>query len=344
MKQDAFRKIYEQTAIEFAVWIGFGELVYATPSFDVAFRNIKTSELGVDANSNVACARVKTSSGDALVAVKGTGEAERNYAQIIAKLLGGSDDEVRREPTDRLKLLLTGELDGVREGILRDEYSAFNFNHYAVCLRCDKRSMKAARAFVSAMCEKNDIVVQTNDCTLVYFREAAVDDEYGSATEFATVTYENAREEIRRDFAVAVAGTVRSFDEFASSYDKMLFTLDIGKTVSPASGVYAYKDYVLYELLAELPVEKLKAYLSALVEKDCDSVTSDRELMETAEAFMNNSLNVSETSRSMYLHRNTLIYRLDKIQKESGLNLRSFNDAVLLRLINVLIKLTSDKR
>lgn len=77
MKQDAFRKIGEQTGLEFAVWLGYGELLFATPDFDVAFRNIKTSETGVDLASAVACARSKTASGDVLVAVKGVGQVER---------------------------------------------------------------------------------------------------------------------------------------------------------------------------------------------------------------------------------------------------------------------------
>lgn len=340
MKQDAFRKISEQTGLEFAVWLGYGELLYATPDFDVAFRNIKTSETGIDFASGVACARAKTHSGDVLTAVKGVGKIESNYARIIAELVEPNETSGRKDPADRLKLLLTGELDGVRESILREEYSDFTFNHYAICVCGDKRVVKSVRAFLAAMCEKNDVVVETSDNMLAYFREVVPDDEYSSATEFATVLYENAREEVRKDFDVAVVGTVRSFDEFRESYSKMLFTLETGKKVSPASGVYAYKDYVLYKILSDQPKEKLEKYRDSLLEKNCAAIIADAELMETAEAFMNNSLNVSETSRNMYIHRNTLIYRLDKIEKESGLDLRSFNDAVLLRLINTLIKLT----
>ena len=69
----------------------------------------------------------------------------------------------------------------------------------------------------------------------------------------------------------------------------------------------------------------------------------DHELMNTAEEFLKNSLNISETSRSMYMHRNTLIYRLDKIEKATGLNLRHFNDAVAFRLLTVLNKLVKNK-
>ena len=62
-------------------------------------------------------------------------------------------------------------------------------------------------------------------------------------------------------------------------------------------------------------------------------------MLNTAEEFLESSLNTSETSRKLYLHRNTLTYRLDKIEKATGLNIRKFSDAVTFRLITVLAKL-----
>ena len=62
-------------------------------------------------------------------------------------------------------------------------------------------------------------------------------------------------------------------------------------------------------------------------------------MVNTAEEFLENSLNVSETSRKLYMHRNTLMYRLDKIERVTGLNLRKFSDAVTFRLITILNKL-----
>jgi len=68
-------------------------------------------------------------------------------------------------------------------------------------------------------------------------------------------------------------------------------------------------------------------------------VFNDAEMVDTADEFLESSLNVSETARKLYLHRNTLIYRLDKIEKETGLNIRRFSDAITFRLISLLSKL-----
>ena len=62
-------------------------------------------------------------------------------------------------------------------------------------------------------------------------------------------------------------------------------------------------------------------------------------MLTTAEAFLQSSLNVSETSRNLYMHRNTLLYRLDKIEKATGLNIRLFSDAVSFRVLTALHKL-----
>ena len=65
----------------------------------------------------------------------------------------------------------------------------------------------------------------------------------------------------------------------------------------------------------------------------------DEDMVNTAEEFLENSLNVSETSRNLYMHRNTLMYRLDKIERVTGLNLRKFSDAVTFRVITILNRL-----
>ena len=80
-------------------------------------------------------------------------------------------------------------------------------------------------------------------------------------------------------------------------------------------------------------------YFSILLEGDAKELLKDEDMVNTAEEFLENNLNVSETSRNLYMHRNTLMYRLDKIERVTGLNLRNFTDAVTFRVITILSKL-----
>ena len=75
-----------------------------------------------------------------------------------------------------------------------------------------------------------------------------------------------------------------------------------------------------------------------------DEVFDDTEIAETAEAFLESSLNVSEASRTLFMHRNTLMYRLDKIERITGLNIRKFSDAVTFRILSVLHRLLRQER
>ena len=92
-------------------------------------------------------------------------------------------------------------------------------------------------------------------------------------------------------------------------------------------------------MLEDASVNKLEEYLSELMSENAREIFEDEEMLSTAEEFLQSNLNVSETSRNLYMHRNTLLYRLDKIEKATGLNIRLFSDAVSFRVLTVLYKL-----
>ncbi|XXF70872.1 helix-turn-helix domain-containing protein [Thermoanaerobacterium thermosaccharolyticum] len=82
----------------------------------------------------------------------------------------------------------------------------------------------------------------------------------------------------------------------------------------------------------------IKRFLEALTDGELDYFNDD-ELVSTLNSFFRNSLNLSETSRDLYIHRNTLVYRLDKIHKLTGFDPKQFNDAVMLKVIMTFVKL-----
>ena len=103
--------------------------------------------------------------------------------------------------------------------------------------------------------------------------------------------------------------------------------------------VHSYREYLLVRMLEDVPESRLKEYLEQFQVSGMGEVFADKEMTATAEEFLENSLNVSETSRNLFMHRNTLMYRLDKIERITGLNIRKFSDAVTFRVITILHKL-----
>ena len=112
--------------------------------------------------------------------------------------------------------------------------------------------------------------------------------------------------------------------------------LKYARDFSSKLAVCSYREFFIVRLLKELPKSKVNEYLSSLVQMDTIAFLKDEELVDTAVAFLDNNLNVSETAKRIFIHRNTLIYRLDKISRMTGLDIRKFQDAFIFRMIYIL--------
>jgi carbohydrate diacid regulator len=110
----------------------------------------------------------------------------------------------------------------------------------------------------------------------------------------------------------------------------------MSNAINSKGEVHSFKEYVLIRMLEDMPKAKINEYLEILMDTNAKEIFADEEMQNTAEEFLENSLNISETARKLYLHRNTLTYRLDKIERATGLNIRKFSDAVTFRLITIL--------
>ena len=136
-----------------------------------------------------------------------------------------------------------------------------------------------------------------------------------------------------------VMGVVAGFADCAASYRQAISALRMGGIFEQNAAVSTYKEYLLVKMLEDMPKYKLQEFLDILLEPESKGILSDPEMLSTAEEFLNTSLNVSETSRNLYMHRNTLMYRLDKIERATGLDIRKFRDAMTFRLVMILYKL-----
>lgn len=190
--------------------------------------------------------------------------------------------------------------------------------------------------------EPNDLVTLADDssCAYVRFQEGVnVDGEYKSLTDYACLLAQSINEELGVNVKIGVGGVVDSFKNCSVSYKQALIALRMGDIFENQASVSTYKEYLLVKMLEDMPKYKLQEYLDVLVEPEARSVLNDPEMLATAEEFLHTSLNVSETSRNLYMHRNTLMYRLDKIERATGLDIRKFQDAMTFRLIMILYKL-----
>lgn len=327
--KSAINDICECTGIEVGIFSPAGARIVQTDGFNA---KSETTDFSFRIGQNEYAGKVNAS-----------GDEGKRYAALIVRIL--ESEKRNSQPLtigERFKKLFLSELDETATETLRAEYIGKPFHYYVLTVVTDSHGkLTELKSFLEALGEQDDLVVPYDDKAVAYIKRCGGDDEYQSANDFAYTLYENIKEELRINIVINVGGTAHTFDDLTVYFRRCMFAYSFGNMMSPGSHIYSYKEYIMMKMISDIPKTTLSSYLSTLLDKNSLEIISDPELISTAEEFLKNSLNISETSRSMYMHRNTLIYRLDKIETATGLNLRRFNDAVIFRLITILNKLTN---
>ena len=192
----------------------------------------------------------------------------------------------------------------------------------------DSVALDNVRNLLTAVDEKNIIVV----------KELA--DKAGSREleKMAKEMMEILRAESEDDkIHIAYGTVVNDIKEVSKSYKEAKLALDVGKIFFDEKDIVAYSTLGIGRLIYQLPIPLCKMFIKEIFEgKSPDEF--DEETLTTINKFFENSLNVSETSRQLYIHRNTLVYRLDKLQKSTGLDLRVFEDAITFKIALMVVK------
>ncbi len=140
-----------------------------------------------------------------------------------------------------------------------------------------------------------------------------------------------------RGSRVSYGTVVKEIKEVSRSYKEAKMALDVGKIFFDERQIVAYSELGIGRLIYQLPIPLCKMFIKEIFGgKSPDEF--DEETLTTINKFFENSLNVSETSRQLFIHRNTLVYRLDKLQKSTGLDLRVFEDAITFKIALMVVK------
>ncbi len=139
------------------------------------------------------------------------------------------------------------------------------------------------------------------------------------------------------DVYIAYGTVANEIREVSGSYKEAKMALDVGRIFFEEQNIIAYSQLGIGRLIYQLPMPLCKMFIKEIFDgKSPDEF--DEETLVTINKFFEKSLNVSETSRQLYIHRNTLVYRLDKLQKSTGLDLRVFEDAITFKIALMVVK------
>ena len=176
-----------------------------------------------------------------------------------------------------------------------------------------------------------DFVININDTDIALVKEVHPGIEAGDIEKLARSISDALGSEFMSQPLVGIGTTVKDIKDLARSFKEAQVALEVGKVFDTEKVIVSYDNLGIARLIYQLPTTLCDMFLREVFKSN--SIESlDHETLFTIQRFFENNLNVSETSRKLFVHRNTLVYRLEKIKKFTGLDLREFDDAIVFKV------------
>ena len=199
----------------------------------------------------------------------------------------------------------------------------------------DSASLEIVKSLFTG--KPKDFITAVDEKSIIVVKELKGTEGYEEMDKLAHLTYDTLLAEAKVSVRISYGTIVHELKEVSRSYKEAKMALDVGKIFYSEQNVVAYNNLGIGRLIYQLPISLCRMFIREIFDgKSPDDL--DDETLTTINKFFENSLNVSETSRQLYIHRNTLVYRLDKLQKTTGLDLRVFEDAITFKIALMVVK------
>lgn len=187
------------------------------------------------------------------------------------------------------------------------------------------------------MKSENDFVTAIDERSIITIKELNENDGPEELRAIGQSIIDAVGKEENDNIHVAYGSIIKELKDVSRSYKEARMALDVGKIFFGDQDIIAYSQLGIGRLIYQLPIPLCKMFIREIF-GDKGPETFDQETFDTINKFFENSLNVSETSRQLYIHRNTLVYRLDKLQKNANLDLRVFDDAITFKIALMVVQ------
>ena len=270
------------------------------------------------------------------VFVSGNDEIAQKYVQLLAVSLG-SIKQYYDEKYDRGNFIKNVILDNILPGdiYLKARELRFNSEVTRVCMLIkitSKTDISAYDILQNLFPDKSkDFVININETDIALVKEIKAGIDSKDLEKLAGSIVDTLSSEFYTHCVVGIGTTVTGIKDLAHSFKEAQVALEVGKVFDTERTIVSYDNLGIARLVYQLPTTLCEMFLKEVFKRG--SIESlDQETLFTIQRFFENNLNVSETSRKLFVHRNTLVYRLEKIKKLTGLDLREFEDAIVFKV------------
>lgn len=179
--------------------------------------------------------------------------------------------------------------------------------------------------------QTGDYITSVDENSIVLIKALESGDDYSVLKETALMIVDMMNSEAMMNVKVSWGNIVTNLKAVSKSYKESKMAMDVGKIFYIEKDIIAYNTLGIGRLIYQLPVNLCRIFIQEIFGDDIPPEI-DEEMLVTINKFFENNLNVSETSRQLFVHRNTLVYRIEKLEKSTGLDIRTFDDALTFKI------------
>lgn len=267
-------------------------------------------------------------------------EGEDKYAEKIATILAVSLSNIKNlydEKYDKNSFIKNIILDNILPSdiYIKSKELRFNAEETRVVFLIKFHSKSDVLSFdmvQNIFPDKNkDYVIATGEQDIVLVKEVKPNTDIREVEKIAKSIADTLNSEFYVKVSIGIGTVVDNIKDLARSYKEAQVAFEVGKVFDTEKNIISYENLGIGRLIYQLPTTLCEMFLQEVFKNgSLDSL--DKETLMTIQCFFENNLNVSETSRKLYVHRNTLVYRLEKIRKLTGLDLREFDHAITFKV------------
>ena len=270
------------------------------------------------------------------VFVEGSDEAAAKYAAILAVSLT-SIKQYYDEKYDRNNFIKNVILDNILPGDIYVKARELHFNtdvtRVVLLIRIVSSNDISAYDVIQNLFpdKQKDFIFNISETDIVLVKEIKAGIDSKDLEKLSRSIVDTLSSEFYTHAVVGIGTTVTGIKDLARSFKEAQVALEVGKVFDTERPIISYDNLGIARLIYQLPTTLCDMFLKEVFKRG--SIESlDHETLFTIQRFFENNLNVSETSRKLFVHRNTLVYRLEKIKKITGLDLREFEDAIVFKV------------
>ncbi|MBQ2391246.1 MAG: helix-turn-helix domain-containing protein [Clostridia bacterium] len=268
--------------------------------------------------------------------VEGTDENAEKYVSLTAVSLSNVK-QYFDDKYDRANFIKNIILDNILPGDIYIKARELRFNvevsHVVLLIKIiTKNDVSVYDVVQNLFPEKQkDFVININENEIAIVKETSKSIDTKDLEKLARSIVDTLSSEFYTHCVVGIGTIVEGIRELAKSFKEARIALEVGKVFDTETTIISYENLGIARLIYQLPTTLCETFLHEVFK--LGSIESlDQETLFTIQKFFENNLNVSETSRKLFVHRNTLVYRLEKIKKLTGLDLREFEHAIVFKI------------